>query len=56
MSFTRHMAEVAGRALKMATAIGRVMNSLGGPKMVKHRLLSTVVKSKLMYMAPVWAI
>lgn len=53
-TFTRYMAEVEGRALKMA-AVGRVMNNLGGYKMAKRRLLSTVVNSKLMYAAPVWA-
>lgn len=52
LSFTRHMVEVAGKAFKTATEADRVINSLGGLKIAKQRLLSTVVKNKLMYMAP----
>lgn len=55
LSFVRHMTEVEGRALKMATAVGRVMNNLGDSKMTKRMLLSTVVNSKLMYATPIWA-
>lgn len=53
LSFTGHMTEVIGRALKTVTANGRRMNNLGGPTMAKRRILSIVINSKLKYVAPV---
>lgn len=55
LTFTRHIRAVMESAIKAAKAVGRLMPNVGGPSVTKRRLLSTVVTSKLLYAAPVWA-
>lgn len=55
LTFTAHMKAVAASATNTAKAIGRLMPNVGGPSMAKRSLLASVVISKLLYAAPVWA-
>lgn len=41
--------------MQAAKAVGRLMPNVGGPSISMRRLLGTVVTSKLLYAAPVWA-
>lgn len=55
MSFKEHLSKVSASAKRSAVALGRLMPNVGGPSQVKRRLLMSVVHSKLLYAAPVWA-
>lgn len=55
LSFTRHIASASAKATESAKAIGRLMPNIGGPSMAKRAILATVVASKLLYAAPIWA-
>lgn len=54
-SFTEHIQEVAERASTAAMAVGRLMPNIDGPSFAKRTLLQSVVSSRLLYVAPVWA-
>lgn len=55
LSFIAHIATAARKATEVARTIGRLMPNVGGPSNTKRALLGTVVYSKLLYAAPVWA-
>jgi len=55
LSFVQHAISVAAGAKAAATAIGRLMPNLGGPSQSKRSLLMSVVQSRLLYGASVWA-
>ncbi|VVC33691.1 Reverse transcriptase domain [Cinara cedri] len=55
LTFTGHVGRVAKAAAETAMAICRLMPNVGGPSAAKRRLLGTVVQSKLLYAAPIWA-
>lgn len=55
LSFTRHIRNVSASAAASAKAIGRLMPNVSGPSVAKRRLLASVVTSRLLYAAPVWA-
>uniref|UniRef100_A0A2S2PBR3 Retrovirus-related Pol polyprotein from type-1 retrotransposable element R1 n=1 Tax=Schizaphis graminum TaxID=13262 RepID=A0A2S2PBR3_SCHGA len=55
LSFGQYVTTVAGAARKAASALGRLMPNVGGPKQCKRRLLMSVVSSRLLYGAQVWA-
>lgn len=55
LSFGEHAIAVAAGARKAASALGRLMPNVGGPSQCKRRLLMSVVHSRLLYAAPVWA-
>ncbi|VVC41810.1 Reverse transcriptase domain [Cinara cedri] len=55
MTFAPHTARAALAAAGSARAISRLMPNVGGPGWSKRRLLSSVVQSKALYAAPVWA-
>jgi len=55
LNFRSHLFKAISRARKATVALARIMPNVGGPKQSKRRLLSSVVNSKLMYAAPVWA-
>lgn len=47
---------VFGKAVKVAAAVGRLMQNVGGPSQAKRTLLMLVVGSKLLYVPPIWAV
>jgi len=55
LSFVDHTTTVAAGARKAAAALGRLMPNVGGPTQSKRRLLMSVVMSRLLYGAEVWA-
>lgn len=55
LSFSEHASTAAAGAKKAATALGRLMPNVGGPSQSKRYLLMTVVHSRLLYGAQVWA-
>jgi len=55
LSFAEHATSVAAGAKATAAALGRLMPNVGGPTQCKRRLLMSVVHSRLLYGAPVWA-
>ncbi|CAI6362388.1 unnamed protein product [Macrosiphum euphorbiae] len=55
LSFVEHARVVAAGANKAATALGRLMPNTGGPTQSKRQLLMSVVYSRLLYGAQIWA-
>ncbi|KAL4088732.1 hypothetical protein QTP88_023816 [Uroleucon formosanum] len=55
MTFVEHFNTVAAGARKAAVAIERLMPNVGGPSQSKRSLLMSVVHSRLLYGAAVWA-
>lgn len=55
LSFMNHVKSVAAGARRTASALGRLMPNVGGPAQGKRTLLMTVVQSRLLYGAEVWA-
>ncbi|XP_011864574.1 PREDICTED: uncharacterized protein LOC105560225, partial [Vollenhovia emeryi] len=53
--FEGHLAAAANRARARATQLGRLLPNLGGPDDKVRRLYANVVKSVVLYGAPVWA-
>lgn len=51
--FRRHLEDASGRVVQVATAVGRLMPSMGELLMAKRTLLPVVSSSCLMYAAPV---
>lgn len=55
LSFVNHATTVAAGARKAAAALGRLMPNVSGPTQSKRKLLMSVVHSRLLYGAEVWA-
>ncbi|KAF0755937.1 Uncharacterized protein FWK35_00016943 [Aphis craccivora] len=55
LSFVDHVSTVAAGARKAAAALGRLMPNIGGPSQAKRQLLMSVVQSRLLYGAEIWA-
>lgn len=55
LSFGEHVVTVAFGARKAVAALGKLMPNVGGPSQCKRSLLMSVVHSRLLYCAPVWA-
>jgi len=55
LSFVSHATSVATGAKKAAAALGRLMPNIGGPSQSKRKLLMSVVHSRILYGASVWA-
>jgi len=56
LRFTKHIEKVSEGATLAAGALSRIMLRIGGPTQAKRRLLMSVVASRLLYAAPVWAV
>jgi len=54
-AFSEHVQIASSRALATSTVLGRLMPNIGGPEESKRTLLTSVVLSKILYAAPVWA-
>lgn len=55
LSFVQHVTAAASGAKKAAVALGRLMLNVAGPSQFKRGLLMSVVHSRLLYGAQVWA-
>lgn len=55
LSFVDHGSTVVAGARKTAAALGRLMLNVGGPSQAKRQLLISVVQSRLLYGAEIWA-
>lgn len=55
LSFIRHIRTVSTSASSAARAIGRLMPNVGGPSMLKRKLLASVISNRLLYAVLVWA-
>lgn len=55
LSFKKHLEYVETKARKTCTALCRIMPNTRGPKYLRRRILAGVVKSVILYAAPIWA-
>lgn len=55
LGFRDHLLATAEKATKSVASLSRLMPNIGGPKQGKRQLLMSVVQSRLLYAAPVWA-
>ena len=55
LSFGEHLKIVSAKAIECGANLARLMPNIGGPREAKRRLVASVVHSKLLYAAPVWA-
>jgi len=55
LSFVEHAKTVAAGAKRAGVALGRLMPNVGGPSQSKRSLLMSVVHSRLLYGAQMWA-
>ena len=55
LSFGEHLQIAAAKAIQCEANLARLMPNIGGPREAKRRLVASVVHSKLVYTAPVWA-
>lgn len=56
LTFTTHIQTVSASATNSARVIERLMPNVGGPSTAKRSLLASVVASRLLYTAPMWAV
>ena len=54
LSFGEHLQNATAKAIQCGAALTRLMPNIGGPREAKRRLVTSEVKSKLLYAAPVW--
>lgn len=55
LTYTAHVSKVTKAAADTARAISRILPNIGGPSISKRLLLTSVVQSKFMYAAGIWA-
>ena len=55
LSFSEHLKIAAAKAIQCGATLARLMPNIGGPRKAKRRLVASVVHSKQLYAAPVWA-
>ena len=55
LSFGEHLRIAAAKAIQCGANFNRLMPNIGGPREAKRRLAASLVHSKLLYAAPVWA-
>ena len=55
LSFVEHLKIAAAKDIQCGANLAGLMPNIGGPREAKKRLVTTVVHSKLLYGAPVWA-
>ena len=53
-SFDEHLQITTAKAIQFGAALTRLAPNIGGPREAKRRLVASVVKSKLLYAAPIW--
>lgn len=55
LSFKHHIDYIAEKAGRTCAALSRIMPNTRGPKYLGRRILAGVVKSVILYAAPIWA-
>ena len=55
LCFGEHLQIATAKVIQCGAALTRLMPNIGGPREAKRRLVASVVNSKLLYAAPVWA-
>ena len=55
LNYAAHIEYVCQKASNVRIAIERMMPNVGGPKQMKRRLISTVIRSLILYGAPIWS-
>ena len=55
LSFGEHLRITTAKAIQCGASLARLMPNIGGTREVKRRLVASVVHSRLLYAAPVWA-
>lgn len=55
LSFKQHFDYVRDKALNICSALCRIMPNTRGPRYMKRRVLAGVVRSVILYAAPIWA-
>ena len=55
LSFGEHLKIAAAKAIQGGANLARLMPNIGGPREAKRRWVASMVNSKLLYAAPVWA-
>ena len=55
LSFGEHPKIAANKTIQCGAKLARLMPNIDGPREAKRRLVASVVYSKLLYAAPVWA-
>ena len=55
LSFGEPLKIAAAKPIKYGANLARLMPNIDGPRKAKRRLVASVVHSKLLYAAPVWA-
>ena len=53
--FGEHLKIAAAKAIQCGANLAWLMPNIGGPREAKRRFVASVVHSKLLYEAPVWA-
>ena len=55
LSFGEHLRIATAKAIQCGSDLSRLMPNISGPREARRRLVASVVNSKLLYAAPVWA-
>lgn len=55
LSFKEHLRCIGDKAARTCSLLCRIMPNIGGPRQWKRRLIAGVVKSVILYGAPIWA-
>ena len=55
LRYADHVIRTTDNAATAAAILGRLMPNIGGPRESKRRILNTVVHSKILYAAEIWA-
>lgn len=55
LSFRDHLRYISDRASKTCLALSRIMPNTRGPKYLRRKLLTSVVRSIILYASPIWS-
>ena len=55
LSFAKHLQIATAKIIRCGANLARLVPNIGGPREANRRLMASVVHSKLLYAAPVWA-
>lgn len=55
LNFKEHLTYASGKAGSVAAALTRILSNTRGPRQTRRKIIVTVVRSILLYAAPIWA-
>lgn len=55
LSFREHLQYIGSKAARTCTALSRVLPNTRGPKYLQRKLLTSVVRSIILYASPIWS-